>query len=376
MGCLALAALVLATASPAVRADVTYTITDLGTFVGGELSYANGVNDSAQVVGFARYVATGSIHGFSWTSAGGMVDVGDLGYSLSFSEGVNDSGQVAGYSENTGAQPRAFLWTSAGGMVDLGKFSWAYDSYAYGINSTGQVVGFCGNTGGDVNHAFLWSSADGMVDLGTLGGTSSTAWAINDSGEVAGESTTDTGDDHAFVWSSANGMIDLGTLGDGTGSVARAINASGQVAGYAYVDALQYHAFVYADNTMVDLGTLGGSQSYSRGINDYGEVVGWADTSAGQRDAFLYYGGTMTDLNNFFAGTGWILSEATGINNAGQIVGYGTYNGNGRAFLLTPNQALPEPNPALLFITALPLGLLWFRRRRWRAAYPAARAAL
>ncbi|MBV9274591.1 MAG: hypothetical protein JO333_11905, partial [Verrucomicrobia bacterium] len=53
--------------------------------------------------------------------------------------------------------------------------------------------------------------------------------------------------------------------------------------------------------------------------------------------AFLYTAGTVQDLNNLLAtNPGWILQTATGINNAGQIVGYGTINGQIHAFLLTP----------------------------------------
>jgi probable HAF family extracellular repeat protein len=45
----------------------------------------------------------------------------------------------------------------------------------------------------------------------------------------------------------------------------------------------------------------------------------------------------MTDLNDFLPpNSGWTLYEATAINDAGQLVGYGTVNGRGfRAFLLT-----------------------------------------
>jgi probable HAF family extracellular repeat protein len=80
-------------------------------------------------------------------------------------------------------------------------------------------------------HAFLWDSTTGMTDLGTLGGNSSYALGINDSGQVAGYSyLADNVTIHAFIWSAAPGMVDLGTDG-GADSRAWAINASGDVAG-------------------------------------------------------------------------------------------------------------------------------------------------
>ena len=53
--------------------------------------------------------------------------------------------------------------------------------------------------------------------------------------------------------------------------------------------------------------------------------------------AFVYEGGSMTDLNSLIpAGSGWVLRSATGVNDAGEIVGYGTYQGQLSGFLLTP----------------------------------------
>ena len=53
--------------------------------------------------------------------------------------------------------------------------------------------------------------------------------------------------------------------------------------------------------------------------------------------AFLWSRESMRDLNALIpSGSGWVLSEANGVNDAGQIVGYGTHNGDVRAFLLNP----------------------------------------
>ena len=73
-------------------------------------------------------------------------------------------------------------------------------------------------------------------------------------------------------------MLDLGTLG-GTDSDGYGINDSGQVTGYSHTTGdAAYHAFLY-DGTMHDLGTLGGTYSYGFGINDSGQVTGESDTT-------------------------------------------------------------------------------------------------
>ena len=61
-----------------------------------------------------------------------------------------------------------------------------------------------------------------------------------------------------------------------------------------------------------------------------------ANPANGQYDpAFLYSGGVMQDLNSLIdPSSGWVLGQATGINDSGQVVGY-SYNANGQdhAFL-------------------------------------------
>jgi probable HAF family extracellular repeat protein len=45
----------------------------------------------------------------------------------------------------------------------------------------------------------------------------------------------------------------------------------------------------------------------------------------------------MQDLNSLIpVGSGWVLSIANGINDSGEIVGYGLIHGKTHGFLLTP----------------------------------------
>jgi hypothetical protein len=54
----------------------------------------------------------------------------------------------------------------------------------------------------------------------------------------------------------------------------------------------------------------------------------------------------MLDLNDLIpAGSGFTLQAARGINDAGQIAGFGTFDGATHAFLLTP---VPEPSSLVL----------------------------
>jgi probable HAF family extracellular repeat protein len=202
-----------------------------------------------------------------------------------------------------------------------------------------------------------------MTDLGTLGGNLSFGLAINDAGQVVGQSLVGNTDEYnAFLYSNGT-MFDLGTLG-GDNSYAEAINASGEIAGYSDTADGSDLAFIDQNGVMTSLGTLpGATYSYATAINDSGEVVGQTDLGA-----FLYDGTTMINLNDYLAGSDFVsLYGASAINDNGQIVGTGiTIDGNEDAFLLTPTDlpnATPEPSTLLLF----GIGLIGIARRLRRS---------
>jgi probable HAF family extracellular repeat protein len=200
-----------------------------------------------------------------------------------------------------------------------------------------------------------------MRDLGTLaGGSWSAAYAVNAAGSAAGYGDIGGGF-QAFMWSSGSGITALGTLG-GTNSYATSINDAGLVAGHAALASGYEHAFMWSGGVMNDLGTLGGN-SFAYDINQAGDVVGYSYLDNGVSHAFLERNGLLIDLNSLLgAGSGWELIAAYGINDSGQIVGTGMFQGQERVFRLDPAvSAIPEPSGAAL--AALGLGLLVLFRR-------------
>src|SRR5207245_7696158 len=96
------------------------------------------------------------------------------------------------------------------------------------------------------------------------------------------------------------------------------------------------------DAQVRDLGNLGGAYSAALAIDSTGaRIVGEASVPSGgsflEYHAFVCSSGSMHDLNEDIPpGSGWILGRASGVNDAGQIVGSATLNGQPRGFLLTP----------------------------------------
>src|SRR5258708_9539228 len=323
-------------AFPFCAAQPSYTIRDLGTLRGGNISGARAINATAQITGYAY--SSNTLANVFLYSSGTLTSLGTLGGTTGIGNGINSSGAVAGYSTDSNGTYRAFV-SSSGKLTNIGDLGGG-SAVAYAINGLGQVVGSAVTSKGE-NHPFLYSNGQ-MLDLGTLGSSGNDWWnsaqGINNSGAIVGTSYDATGNFFGFVWS--NGKLQkVGTLG-GFWSQGYAINNKGQITGVAYTKNGSAHAFIANGPraTLRDLGTFAGTTStvWGFGINDSGVVVGQS-TFAGTYHAFVYSGGKIKDLNKLIpTGSGWVLISANGVNNAGQIVGEGTISGKMHGFLLTP----------------------------------------
>jgi probable HAF family extracellular repeat protein len=187
--------------------DETTGARDLGVLEGGG-ARGFAINDAGTVVGFSG-AAGGVDHAFSWSATGGMVALGSGGYSRAFL--INNAGQVAGELPHHG-----FVWTQATGMVDIGVLGGNF-SGIWAMNDAGQVAGMSDLDCDSCRHAITWSAAEGMVDLGALDTNASSATAdsfataINRHGEVVGGAAPGSVslNHHAFIWIKGQGMIDL-----------------------------------------------------------------------------------------------------------------------------------------------------------------------
>lgn len=252
-------------------------------------------------------------------------DLGTLGGADSRAVLIGNSGRVVGWSDTPDSASHVFSWTAAGGMVDLGAPDALGD--VVGISESGQVAFNRLLSGGGPERAFVWTPGGGTTELGTLGGDYTHAAAMNASGEVAGTSTTDCPTSRAFSWTPMRGMIDLGAdgaMGRCPPSGANAISNTGNVAGWTMTAAGSPQAAVaQANGGMNDIGTLDRLGNYSIGsstavaVSDSGQVVGRSETPDGSWHAFAWSpAGDMVDL-----GVDLDTDAPVAINDNGQVVG-------------------------------------------------------
>jgi probable HAF family extracellular repeat protein len=329
----------------------SYNITDLGALPGDTISFPAGLNSQGQAAGTSANATSGIA---TLYSDGNVISLGTLGASdSSFAQAINGSGQVVGYDWLSSAGVgHAFLYSNDR-MTDIHSASlFPNGSTAQGINNSGQVVGYGWINGAD-DHAFLYNGGR-TVDLGTLGGNESMALGINDAGQIVGHSTTASGVVHAFLYS--NGKIaDLGMPSGAISSSALAINRTGQIVGLIGINSSS-HAALYNGGVWTDLGTVAGATlgAVATGINDAGQIVGQATfpkvlirpASPGKRAlykasfrvGFVVRNGTLVDLDTLIpTNSGYTITGAVGINDLGEILcSATTASSASRAIVLTP----------------------------------------
>jgi probable HAF family extracellular repeat protein len=342
-----IAVIIAALAASALCASAAeYRVEPLGS-LGGTYARATAISSNGLVSGYA-YAGGPQEHAFLWQ--GSMGDLGTLGGPTSRGYDVNSAGRVVGWTTNSSGQTLPARWTSAGisPLPTLGTVGGA----AWAVNEAGTIVGSSFVSAG-VYRAALWND-QGVTDLGTLGGASSIAYDINAFGIVVGGAQDSDGVMQATVWT-AGVPSAVDSLPGSQGSVARGINDVGQLILWNYGIA---RASFHDGQEMIDLGTLGGDESWAYGLNNLGQVAGWAELPSGIYHAFVWAdadgdgwssSGEMQDLGTL----GGLFSAAYGINDSGVIVGYAQdQNNQWQAVRWVP---VPEPGATLLLIGGLTL---------------------
>ncbi len=324
-----------------------YSVTDLGT-LGGTQTVALAINNAGQIIGKARNV---SDRDRAVLFENGTVrDLGTLGGNASVALDINNQGDIVGSAETSAGISVPFLYR-ANLMENLG-FTGAGE--AVGINDRGDIVG--ASTGG--------------VGFAIVNGVKSDLWfrpyAINNRRQIVGSAADYTGsqkpviEDLEIYPPFVDDPVESSAIAPqvyGSG-IAFAINEARQFTGMMESgDYRQYRVAAprYSEGLLENITSGYALYAVGRGINRWGEVVGsylprWSGSYLGHpssnpplpselqdKEALIANSVGVTNLNSLIpSGSGWRLLEATDINDAGQIVGYGLKDGQVRAFRLDP----------------------------------------
>jgi hypothetical protein len=406
----AVLASIILTGSAAAQVATSYTLTDLGTLPGGTDSRAEGISPTGIVVGYS--VTSGGLHqAVAWV--GGVAQsLGNLaGDTQSEARYANASGVIVGFSTNTAfTADKAVTFTIGGSPTNLNVNAGLTqpptgptltNSRAEAISPTGEIVGhvYSGNfnnlTVADGIRGFYRSATGVVTRLDSPDGvtnypaSAALTYGINATSQVFGQADPQGANPgyRGTRWSSPSGSTNTPSFtypaasGAGAADITDYLGTQGnnvnRIVGTAEnVDVSRSQAFASDGTTTTLLNNLGGNASGKFGnaysINNalVNVIVGSSSNSGGALTATAWnWSGanpdpTAIDLNTRVISnpTGLALTEAFGVNDLGQIVGYGIVGGHEHAFLLTP-----VPEPGTFALCSLGLGGLavraWRRRR-------------
>ncbi len=374
-------------------AAAPYEIIDLGKIEGGTNSFAYGINDAGEVVGFGdgplvtnsegSQSREFSSHALSYPSTGtidlGVLENGNESQALA----VNVNGVAVGYSnqmetliDDDGNELQSVedfgVVFNAGSVYKIMGLEDITNGRMYDINNSNVAIGSgqveVPNDDGIaiVRRAFIVNALTGgdFQVLESLQPGSVTAQAhplsINENAnivgwsEVEGEGSFPPRRAFASLASDRSTLLELPNLGTPI-TVAQDINNNDVVVGFARISSNLGNtvAFKYSLDNDTELQQLPFfedrfNSSVANAINDSGQIVGQALVSVpttGLNAGFLFENDELKNLNELIAcDSGWRIDNATNINNNGEIVGYGvrTEVENGetineiRAFKLIP----------------------------------------
>jgi hypothetical protein len=350
-------------------------INKLGNIAGTGLK-TNGIYDHASL----RLISKGKV---KW------IDVGNFN-AKETSEGnaINDANMVVGDYQLGSATDHAFIarFNKKGSiyLTPLGDFKGLNGSTAYAINNKAQVVGSAGmGTGSE--QAVMWQvNKKGSyvpTKLPRLGKgfgipgmeAMSTAADVNENGLVAGMAVDDNLQQRAAVWVAGKkgyGVVGLpGLGGSAMGTIntgfARAVNDTNFVVGEALNGKMKSQAVAWVPGkggkfSLKPLSNPKGSagDASANAVNNKGLIVGKAEFGSDEHATMWVPGKkgsyTPVDLNGYVKNTGWVLKQATSVNDNGVIVGTGTFNGGTATWMLTPKGVSQLSTPAAPAVAAAP----------------------
>jgi len=275
-------------------------------------------------------VAAVPVFSQSGTSEYAVIELPSTGSSLDrfrYATAINEAGQIVGVADIF-SDFVVVLWDH-GTPIGIGGLNVAgLDGRAVGINERGHVV--WNNSGNGSSRAVVWDG--GVSTLLDSMGSSNSASAINDAGQIVGCSGVFTGPGGvcrvAVMWSGGE-IIRLGTS---EFSGARAINNRGQI-----IIGSSGSLFLWDNGVMSELPGL----SSASDINDRGEILGLSDGRP-----VIWAHGMMTPLA--LPPGEWSVSTAA-INDLGDAVGTITSTVPGAlsmAVLWRNGEMIPLPPPS------------------------------
>lgn len=283
-----------------------------------------GINNSQVIVG-----TTQDGEAALWSKRDGLHEAEvPSGFTNSEGVGLNDQGLAIGVAINRRTTERQGM-TFSGSKVTLLSGT---HSRPFAVNNAGQIAGESQVAGATKSAAVIWDGAK-VTPLGEC--CASAAHGIDNRGLTFGNIYDKNGRYQAFIWDGVHAAQRIGPA-DGFSS-ALVMNQSGDIVVQLFPDDLM----LYHDGAMKRLALSDKRPAaHPRAMNDCKVIVGEFGPFGDADRAFVWSEAQgFRDLNDLIGEhKGWVLQAATGINEAGEVVGVAEHNREEAGFLLIPER--------------------------------------
>jgi hypothetical protein len=307
-------------------------------------------------------VAASALLSASWASAQvaitGVIDF--AGASAVQARGITNDGRIVGY-RTIGGVTEGFIRS---GGVDTFFQNDGLNTFAIGINDAGAAVGGSNPAAGGQD-AFIRSSGGVFTIFNPGSNTNTSAVGINNAGVTVGSQNVGNGAWRRLADGTINAFTYTGVAGDTIfNSNATDVLNDGTIVGHSVLlnsGSFGGRGWLSTDGggTFSNIEAPGYAFTFAWGGNDAGLIVGDVSNSAtlATRSGFVL--DRSSGAYTFFdvAGADWTVP--TGINDAGEIVGFWRSVSDGQVRGFTA--VIPSPGAGGLFAAA---ALLTTRRRR------------
>jgi uncharacterized membrane protein len=257
--------------------------------------------------------------------------------------GINNTGQIVGYVGTLQGVEYSFVYSPINASFNpLPLPAPVLSTYAMGINDAGKVVGGAYNTGlGETLQGF--TLAGGTYNYFLQPGWSGTeARGINNAGLVTGWSQNVANGQFVngagFIYDPGPANFTPIAVGGAIATIAQGINSSGQVVGSSYTGydpigqfLTGQSAFLRQPDGTIESFRINGVGTGARGINNQGVIAGFVGGNIGAAFVGNSLGYELLRM------PGAVFTGASGINDAGQVVGlWQDVSGNYHGWIGTP----------------------------------------
>jgi hypothetical protein len=281
-----------------------------------------GINNSEAIVGTSE-----NQRAALWSKRDGLREAETPnGFTNSEGVGLNDRGFVIGVAINRRTTQRQGFTFSNGKLTLLPGLH----SRPFAVNNSEQIAGESQSEGASTSAAVIWKGAK-VTQLGDC--CASVLYGINNQGVAIGNIYDKNGRYRAFVWDEAHGLRRIGPE-DGFSAVL-AMNQAGHI----LVQVFPNDIVLYQDGQAKTLAlSTKRPAAHPKAINNCDVIIGAYGPFGDADRAFVWSEAQgFRDLNKLIpTHSGWVLQMATGINEVGEIVGWGEHNHEDAGFLLIP----------------------------------------